>query len=180
MDVPSTARRRVLCAAVSAALLCALPLPRAEASLSCGAQGWRYCGKCHSMFFHARDPGVCTDGKPHLAQGYNFVLPCDRAETPTAQRRWRRCRDCSVLFFNGYRDKGHCPANARGHVSDGSSDYVLPHDVPGTPTAQTQWRFCDKCHGMFYDGYADKGRCPAGGGHRAQGYDFVLPHVRPR
>jgi len=27
---------------------------------------------------------------------------------------------------------------------------------------------------MFYDGYANKGRCPAGDGHRAQGFNFVL------
>jgi len=30
---------------------------------------------------------------------------------------------------------------------------------------------------MFFDGYEQKGRCPAGGGHWAQGYMFVLPHV---
>jgi len=30
---------------------------------------------------------------------------------------------------------------------------------------------------MFYDGYANKGRCPAGGGHVAQGYNFVLRRV---
>jgi hypothetical protein len=35
---------------------------------------------------------------------------------------------------------------------------------------------CRKCHVMFYDGYEQKGRCPAGAGHWAQGYLFVLPH----
>ncbi|OUJ70464.1 hypothetical protein BXP70_24195 [Hymenobacter crusticola] len=29
---------------------------------------------------------------------------------------------------------------------------------------------------MFYDGYPDKGRCAAGDGHAAAGYNFVLPH----
>jgi hypothetical protein len=29
---------------------------------------------------------------------------------------------------------------------------------------------------MFFDGFPDKGRCPAGGGHQAAGFNFVLPH----
>jgi len=41
---------------------------------------------------------------------------------------------------------------------------------------QSAWRYCGKCHGMFYDGYPDKGICSAGGGHNATGYTFVLPH----
>lgn len=47
------------------------------------------------------------------------------------------------------------------------------------PVPQSAWRFCDKCNSMFYDGYADKGRCSAGGGHHAQGLDFVLSHDAP-
>jgi hypothetical protein len=41
------------------------------------------------------------------------------------------------------------------------------------------WRYCEACHGMFYDGEPDKGHCPAGGGHRAQGYYFVVPYNKP-
>lgn len=41
---------------------------------------------------------------------------------------------------------------------------------------QSQWRFCDKCNSLFYNGFPTKGSCPAGGGHNAQGYDFDLPH----
>lgn len=40
---------------------------------------------------------------------------------------------------------------------------------------QRDWRFCQKCFSMFFDGYPDKGRCPAGGTHQAQGFNFVLP-----
>ena len=29
---------------------------------------------------------------------------------------------------------------------------------------------------MFFDGYSTKGVCAGGGGHRAQGFNFVLPH----
>lgn len=44
---------------------------------------------------------------------------------------------------------------------------------------QTQWRFCSKCHVMFFDGFPGKGTCPAGGGHQAAGFDFGLPHDVP-
>ena len=29
-------------------------------------------------------------------------------------------------------------------------------------TFQNDWRFCDKCNGMFFDGFASKGVCPGG------------------
>jgi hypothetical protein len=38
-----------------------------------------------------------------------------------------------------------------------------------------EWRFCNKCFGMFFDGRDSKGRCPAGGSHVAQGLNFDLP-----
>ena len=41
---------------------------------------------------------------------------------------------------------------------------------------QPEWRVCEKCHGMFFNGYAEKGACPGGGGHVAQGFNFMLPH----
>ena len=41
---------------------------------------------------------------------------------------------------------------------------------------QSQWRYCDKCEALFYNGFPTKGNCPAGGGHNAQGFDFGLPH----
>src|SRR5271156_4460798 len=53
-------------------------------------------------------------------------------------------------------------------------------DIPATgDVGQASWRFCNKCNCLFYDGYPQKGRCPAGGGHVAQGFDFVLPHDTP-
>jgi hypothetical protein len=41
---------------------------------------------------------------------------------------------------------------------------------------QDQWRFCEKCHSMFFDGFPKKGVCAAGGAHQAQGFMFSLPH----
>jgi hypothetical protein len=41
---------------------------------------------------------------------------------------------------------------------------------------QRDWRFCDKCFGMYFDGFPDFGVCPRGDGHHPQGFNFVLPH----
>ncbi|HWU89046.1 MAG TPA: hypothetical protein VN253_17395 [Kofleriaceae bacterium] len=121
----------------------------------------------------------CAAGGGHEAAGYDFALPHDVPGTPNAQNAWRYCGKCHGMFFDGYPDKGRCPDEGpRGHVAAGY-DFVLPHDVPGTPNAQNAWRYCDKCHGIFFDGYPNKGCCAAGGGHEAAGYEFVLPHDVP-
>jgi hypothetical protein len=58
-----------------------------------------------------------------------------------------------------------------GAFSKSSGDLTVSKDRP-------YWRFCNKCYAMFYNGYSGKGRCAAGAGHVAQGYNFVLPHSR--
>ena len=93
------------------------------------------------------------------------------------QSDWRYCHKCESMFFDGYPGKGVCKAGG-AHEAQGFM-FVLPHDVPETPTAQSKWRFCHKCESMFYDGYPGKGVCAAGGAHEAQGYMFVLPHDVP-
>jgi len=152
---------------------------------------WRLCQNCHVMFFNGYDTkGVCalhlvsplTHASlqvGHTAMGFNFVIPYD---TPIAgQPDWRFCNKCDAIFYNGYPDKGSCPAGG-GHVAEGYN-FVLPHDIapvvvqfPGVQiVGQLGWRFCNKCHAMFYDGFpTSKGICPAGGGHVAEGYNFVL------
>src|SRR5579859_918603 len=87
---------------------------------------------------------------------------------------WRFCVKCEGLFFNGYPGKGTCAAGG-GHAPAGYNFY-LPHDIPGTPTAQADWRFCVKCEGLFFNGYPGKGTCAAGGAHQAAGYNFIIPH----
>ena len=49
---------------------------------------------------------------------------------------------------------------------------------PLDASAQRDWRYCDKCQAMFFDGYPTKGVC-AGGAHNAQGFNFMLPHDVP-
>lgn len=96
------------------------------------------------------------------------------------QRDWRMCGKCKALFFDGDPGgrKGACPADGGDHMAGGFM-FVLPHDVPGGPTEQTDWRFCSNCFVMFFDGSQDKGNCAHGGGHQAQGFNFVLPHIDP-
>jgi hypothetical protein len=45
----------------------------------------------------------------------------------------------------------------------------------GSAMPTSGWRYCGKCHALFWDGDANKGRCAAGGGHQSAGYRFVLP-----
>jgi Flp pilus assembly pilin Flp len=93
------------------------------------------------------------------------------------QQEWRFCHKCQVIFFDGSPNKGVC-AGGGAHESAGF-DFVLPHGVPETATAQRAWRFCVKCGAMFFDGSPNKGTCPAGGPHAAAGFEFVLPHDVP-
>jgi hypothetical protein len=153
---------------------------RVNASLTVVSSGWRFCNKCQVLFNTRYGSGNCASGGTHIAQGYKFFFPLRVPGTPTAQTGWCRCTKCQAMFFNGYRGKGRCAAGGV-HKADTNPDFnhAIPHDIPGTPTNQTDWRFCNKCYTMFYDGYTAKGICAAAGSHQAQGYNFVLPHDRP-
>ncbi len=109
----------------------------------------------------------------HVALGWNYLLPHDMPPSPWAQGDWRYCTKCHVMFFDGYADKGTCPAGGKHHA-DGYH-FVPTHDAGSD--GQPHWRYCHKCHSMFYNGTSDKGTCPAGGSHAAQGYNFELPHL---
>jgi len=133
------------------------------------------------MFFDG-DParkGSCAATGPHISKGFNFDLPHDVPETPNAQAHWRFCVQCMAMFFNGFPDrKGACPATGGPHVARGFM-FVLPHDIPETPTDQGAWRSCGNCMALFFDGDpANKGACDADlpRGHAAAGLVFVLPH----
>jgi hypothetical protein len=143
---------------------------------------WRFCDKCETLFFNGvANKGTCPAGGGHNAQGYNFELPHGNqlTETEKAQVNWRFCDRCFSMFWDGSADKGRCPAaGGAGHNAQGYK-FRLPHDMPGDGQNQVNWRFCQKCHVMFYDGFAGKGRCAGGGSHSAYGYNFVLPWNTP-
>jgi cytochrome c5 len=145
---------------------------------------WRYCQKCHGLFYDGYpQKGTCPAGGGHVAAGYNFVLYHSVPVNQNRQKDWEYCVKCQGLFFNGYPQKGTCPAGGEHQYHPGALHFVLDYNLPETPTAQANWRYCQKCHGLFYDGYPQKGTCPGGGEHVAAGYNFVLAHpqyVEPR
>lgn len=59
------------------------------------------------------------------------------------------------------------------HLEEDMMPIPLPDEVTGT---QSEWRFCVKCLGLFWNGRADNGWCPhpGGGAHQAIGWDFYL------
>ncbi len=155
---------------------------------------WYLCQKCNVMFFNGHDTkGVCPGNQgAHEAMGFNFVLPHD---TPgPGQTGWRFCHKCNAMFYDEYPSKGICPAGS-GHEASVFGvtlpymhplNFVLPYIEPGQEATtqmiikathlhkQINWRFCVKCQAMFFDGSPSKGTCPAGGGHQAEGYNFIL------
>lgn len=81
------------------------------------------------------------------------------------QSNWRHCRKCQGLFFAGLATTGACPAGG-GHDYSQTPipNYTLQDNSLGTP-GQSNWRWCNKCQGLFFAGNFTTGTCPAGGGH---------------
>jgi hypothetical protein len=141
-----------------------------------GQTQWRWCAKCRTMFFDGTtSKGRCPAGGGHQASGYMFYLPHDHAGPLGGQGDWRFCDKCFAMFWSGDRaNQGRCPGGDQANPGHRKSGYqfFLPHSHNGP--GQDQWRFCEKCRVMFWNGAADKGRCHTGGGHRAQGLNFRL------
>jgi hypothetical protein len=140
---------------------------------------WRFCTKCHSMFYDG-DPtnkGACASGGGHEAYGFMFFLAHDLINAADSQNSWRFCDKCWSMFFDGDpNDKGRCQAGGV-HQSQGFN-FFLRHDLGQEPPFhQEGWRFCSKCSSLFYAGVQTQGgRCVAGGAHEAFGFVFYLPH----
>jgi hypothetical protein len=142
---------------------------------------WRFCGKCAGLFWDGdfKFKGLCPkDGAGHSPIGFNFMLPHDVPEDTQHQQQWRFCGKCGGLFWNGQDpNTGVCPRDGAGHSAIGIN-FVLPHGFPEDTFNQTNWRFCGKCFGLFWDGDPNfKGTCPQdGAGHVSIGDNFVLAH----
>jgi hypothetical protein len=53
--------------------------------------------------------------------------------------------------------------------------------IVAAPVGQSNWRFCNKCHVLFFNGYPEAGRCVVGGQHvatalngKAGSWDYIL------
>lgn len=118
----------------------------------------------------------------HLAIGWDFRIPNDQqgATGTTGQWQWRLCGRCKGLFYcPSGTPVGVCPAG--GTHSPLGWVFVVPndHQLATDATGQRDWRFCDKCAGMFHApaGSTDGTSCPAGGRHRfpPDSWIFFLP-----
>jgi len=103
--------------------------------------GWHRCSKCDVMFLGQSNKETCIGGGNHVGDNANFTLSQFVPEGPNAQGSWRLCQACSALFFDGFPDKGLCPAAHHlspgglantfgGHSATMQFDFVLPHDLP--------------------------------------------------
>lgn len=99
------------------------------------------------------------------------------ASSASIQRGWRFCFKCMTLFFLGDNASGvtagRCTFNDV-HSAFKSGDYGLVVSNNGdfekfVHAGQPNWRFCRKCHSLWFNGQADNGICAAGGAHSSTG-----------
>ena len=145
--------------------------------------GWRWCKKCQGLFFSGNpDQGSCPSGGKHdgSASAKYLMQFGEGAGNTNPQGGWRWCGKCQGLFFSGLvsgEDIGagifsDCPAGgvhagSFGIPSQfGSAHYVMEFGQgAGNTNPQGGWRFCRKCHGLFFSGNPDQGNCPSKGKH---------------
>ncbi|MEQ1546062.1 hypothetical protein [Methyloglobulus sp.] len=156
-------------------------------------EGWRYCNKCQGLFFAPEDANVsnsrCPSGGTHapLTQSGsgNYSLFHNATADPSRQDQWRWCNKCQGLFFGPQSEASVCPAGGT-HTHPAisrSGNYGLPHNVREDSSRQDQWRWCNKCQGLFFGPQSEVSVCPAGGTHThpaiSRSGNYGLPH-RPR
>jgi hypothetical protein len=122
---------------------------------------------------------------PHLAGAYSIILQVDRIGPPSRtpailQWDWRWCRNCHGLFYGPQQSKSVCPiggAHMMHGLPEDTLSYGLLFNQPASPKLQTEWRYCDKCQGLFYGPGQPNSVCPTGGRHAApsNSYNYGLP-----
>lgn len=77
-----------------------------------GQGGWRNCYKCAQLYWSPSTSQRCpwdSGGHAWRASGNEnrqFLMKHDIGSPPSSQNLWRYCYKCSVMFFNGYADRG--------------------------------------------------------------------------
>ena len=130
---------------------------------------WRYCSKCHGLFFGGTPSagstgGVCPAGGAHNANASgNYIL--STGANVQGQMGWKWCSKCQGLYFAN-NPGSKCPAGG-SHINTGSGSYVLAFQSSSN-AGQANWRWCNKCQGLFFAGNPGS-KCPGGGEHNTTG-----------
>ena len=144
---------------------------------------WRYCGKCGVLFFNGYPKkGVCEKPPP---SGSTIFTPgqvspdVSLAEVPYGTTKFTP----GLVDFGTGTGQASTTGSSKSprkleHQATGSV-FSLSHSYPPLPYQQPGWRFCKNCFALFYDGYIEKGVCPSGGGHVADGLQFLLANETP-
>jgi CubicO group peptidase (beta-lactamase class C family) len=93
-----------------------------------GQWGWRRCRQCESLWFaDGGATGACTADPhgQHRAGEISYVLAHDQPATSPGQSDWHWCSRCQSLWRAGSGTSGACAGGPGGHVSAGSSNYLL-------------------------------------------------------
>ncbi len=93
------------------------------------------------------------------------------------QRDWRWCSKCQGLFLGPNEPQSACPRGG-AHTGSESDNYSLVHGaVPTPPNHQADWRWCNKCQGLWFGPNAAQSTCPKGGRHVQTGSgNYALAH----
>ncbi|MGY1727821.1 hypothetical protein ACI79J_12705 [Geodermatophilus sp. SYSU D01062] len=148
---------------------------------------WRWCDRCQGLFFGvglatSRCPAGGTHADPAQSRSGNYSLPHNAPPSPSRQPEWRWCDKCQGLFYGPAVAGSVCPTGGTHSLptQSGSGNYSLPHNVAPSPETQSDWRWCNKCQGLFFGGGLATSRCPAGGSHadpaQSGSGNYSLPH----
>jgi hypothetical protein len=94
-----------------------------------GDQGWFACEKCFGLYKPSdptmppfcSDIGMCSPKKLANKPLTFGVMRSGRGETG-----WRRCKNCSSLYWDGQGSSGKCPTGA-GHEPEAGPGYVVDY-----------------------------------------------------
>lgn len=125
-----------------------------------GQPDWKWCGKCQALSFTSKgEVGPCPAGEEHsVSTSGNYRLQ----ENGEGQKNWKWCNKCQGMAYAG-GSPGKCQADGN-HDYAGSGNYTLclNGDPKSLAHGQDQWRRCNKCQLLCFDGHTS---CPAGGPH---------------
>jgi hypothetical protein len=90
--------------------------------------------------------------------------------TYVGSQQMRNDRLAVTTQLRGTQSKGLF--NTTLYTKDG---YAMPQFPGAADATQNNWRFCNKCYSLWWNGMPDNGHCPGGGAHSGSGsWDFYL------